>query len=92
MFLFELEELLADKVVMDELAMKETARALCDLQKTMKKKTAYSSSAAQSQAVVLQSPRSQQHKTSGSKYNYPSKVDRMLAALGLGLERKNNPR
>ena len=80
--LFRLEDLLADKVVMDELAIKETAQALCDLQKTMKKKTACSSSAAaQSQAVVLQSPRPQQHKTSGSEYKYPSKVDRMLVAL-----------
>lgn len=80
--LFRLEDLLADKVVMDELAIKETAQALCDLQKTMKKKTACSSSAAaQSQAVVLQSPRPQQHKTIGSEYKYPSKVDRMLVAL-----------
>ena len=56
--LFELEDLLADTVIMDELAMKETAQTLCDLQKTMKKKTVYSSSAAdQSQAVVVQSPR-----------------------------------
>jgi len=70
--LFRLEDLLADTVIMDELAMKETARALCDLQKTMKKKTACSSS-------VLQSPQPQQHETSGSKY--PSKVDRMLVAL-----------
>ena len=35
--LFRLEDLLADKVVVDELAMKETAQTLCDLQKTMKK-------------------------------------------------------
>lgn len=57
---FRLEDLLADKVVVDELAMKETAQTLCDLQKTMKKKTACSSSAACSKTP-------QQQKTGGSK-------------------------
>lgn len=70
--LFELAELLADNVVVDELAIKETAQALCDLQKATKTKKKISSSFG-----AVQSPQPQQQKTSGSKY--PSKFDRMLA-------------
>jgi len=69
--LFALKDLLADTVIRDELAMKETAQTLCDLRKTMDKKNAsLSSSAAR---CLIQSP----PPTSGSKYQ--SKFDRMKA-------------
>ena len=69
--LFALKDLVADTVIRDELAMKETAQTLCDLQKPMDKKNAsLSSSAAR---CLIQSP----PPTSGSKYQ--SKFDRMKA-------------